>query len=249
MAKINAKLLSDHGINTMAIAYFNVPDSPKIIKEVPIDYMERAITYAKSVHYEKIGLWGISMGSIYVLLSACYFPDLVDVVMAASPCYFVIQAIDSRWNTVYDCSSCSYKGKGIPYEPFGVKVSLAKTVLEALKHLEPSYAYVYQPMVGKVPEEHWIPVEKMKARVILFSGKLDELLPSYEFAEIIMKRLRDSNYSYPYEHIVCEYGGHLMAPFPTPLDVFIKANRKYKKEAEQYRKEHLDKILDTFKTL
>ena len=36
-----------------------------------------------------------------------------------------------------------------------------------------------------------------------------------------------------------------MTPIPTKLDKFMKANRKYPKEAEQYRKEHLNKLLET----
>ena len=82
--------------------------------------------YLKSIGYEKIGIWGISIGSIYALLSACYFPELISLVIAASPCYFVIQAMDSKKNILFDSSSFSYKGEEIPYEPYTVKMSMLK---------------------------------------------------------------------------------------------------------------------------
>ena len=183
------------------------------------------------------------MGSIYALLSACYFPDLINLVIAASPCYFVTQAMDSKKNISLDSSSYSYKGKEISYEPYTVKMSMFKNLFHTIINLEPNFSYLYEPLIGKVKEENIIPVEKMKARVILISGKLDHLWPSTQFGEFIMQRLKDKNYAYPYEHIIFEYGGHLMSPVQTKLDKYMKANRKYPKEAEQYRKEHLNKII------
>ncbi|KAL6600888.1 acyl-CoA thioester hydrolase C terminal-domain-containing protein [Neocallimastix sp. 'constans'] len=240
-----SKYLSEQGINTLALGYFNIPDGPKNLNKVPIEFIEKAANYLKSIGYEKIGLWGISMGSIYVLLSACYFPDLISLVIAASPCYFVVQAMDSKKDILFDASAYSYKGKDIPYEPYTVKMSLFKCLFESIKHFEPNFSFLYNDLMGNVSEEHIIPVEKMKAQVLLFSGKLDSIWPSTQSGEIIMERLKEKNYQYPYEHIICEYGGHLMTPCTTKLDKLMKANRKYPKETDQYRKEHLEKLIKT----
>jgi len=245
MTKKSAKFLSDKGINSLAIGYFNIPDGPKAINKVPLEYVEKAAMYLKSIGYEKIGIWGISIGSIYALLSACYFPELISLVIAASPCYFVIQAMDSKKNILFDSSSFSYKGEEIPYEPYTVKMSMLKNLFQTIIHLEPNFSYLYEPLMNKVPEKHIIPVEKMKAHVILFSGKLDHLWPSTQSGEIIINRLKEKKYLYPYEHIIFEYGGHLMTFIETKLDKFMKANRKYSKEAEEYRKTHLNKLLET----
>ncbi|ORX71747.1 alpha/beta-hydrolase [Anaeromyces robustus] len=248
-SKSTAKKISDKGINSLALGYFNIPDGPSILKETPIDYIGEAANYLKSIGYEKIGLWGISMGSIYVLLGASYYPDLINLVIAASPCYFVVQAMDSQKNILYDTSAYSYHHESIPYEPYTENMTMFRNIFESIKHLEPNFSYLYTSLIGHVPKEHIIPFEKMKAHILLFSGKLDSIWPSYEFSNIIVNHLKEINYSYPYEHIICEYGGHLMVPFPTKLDKFFKANRKYKNETEQYRKEHIEKIIETFKTL
>ena len=243
-SKKNAKFLSDNGINTLALGYFNIPDGPSVISKCPIDYVEKASNYLKSIGYEKIGIWGISMGSIYALLSACYYPDLISLVIAASPCYFVTQAMDSKKNISLNSSTYSYKGEDIPYEPYTVQMTMFKNIFQSIINLEPNFSYLYEPLMNKVSEEHIIPVEKMKAHLIIFSGKLDHLWPSTESGELIMKRLKEKNYAYPYEHIIFEYGGHLMTPIQTKLDKFMKANRKYPKEAEEYRKQHLNKLLE-----
>ena len=72
----------------------------------------------------------------------------------------------------------------------------------------------------------------MKARVILVSGKLDHIWPATQFGELIIKRLKDKNYSFQYEHIK-----------------FMKANRQFPKEAENYRKEHLKKLLEAISSI
>ena len=248
-SKIFASFLSKNGINSLALGYFNIPDGPNAINKVPLDYVENASKYLKSIGYEKIGIWGISIGSIYALLSACYFPDLINLVIGASPCYYVTQAMDSKKNILFDSSAFSYKGEEIPYEPYTVKMSMFKNIFQSLIHLEPNFMYLYEPLIGKIQEKNIIPVEKMKARVILFSGKIDHIWPATQFGELIIKRLKDKNYSYQYEHIICKFGGHLMTPIQTKLDKFMKANRQFPKEAENYRKEHLKKLLEAISSI
>eukprot|EP00833_Pecoramyces_ruminatium_P013104 jgi/Orpsp1_1/1187136/evm.model.d7180000055675.1 len=245
--KIIAKGISECGIDVLGINFYNAPDTPTTISHVPLEYAENAAKYLKSVGYEKIGIWGISMGAVYALLCASYFPDLISLVVAASPMYYVLPAVDSNKNISLEGSAFSYRGKDIPFEPYRQSMTFFKNFYETIKHLEPNLSYLYDPIMGNVPEEHIIPVEKMKARVIIISGKLDNLWPSTQSGELIMKRLKEHHYAYPYEHIICEYGSHLMAPFSVMNDKAFRACRKYPKEQEKYRKEHYDKLVEVFK--
>ena len=54
-SKISAKFLSDNGINSLALGYFNIPDGPTVINKVPIEYVENAAKYLKLIGYEKYG--------------------------------------------------------------------------------------------------------------------------------------------------------------------------------------------------
>jgi len=248
VSKKCAQELTEYGINVLVLSVYCIPDGPTMFSQIPIEYIKNATIYLNSIGYDKVGVWGISMNSIYCLLAACYYPELISLAIAASCNYFVVPGMDKKKHKVMNESAFTFEGKDIPYEPYTVEMGKFKNFWELIKHQEPNYSYLYEPLMGKVQEEHIIPVEKMKARVVVFSGKLDTMWPSYRSGQYLIQRLKEKNYSYPYEHIVCEYGGHLMFPLPTKFDKFMKVNRRYPKEAEQYRKEHLDKLLEIFNT-
>lgn len=239
--------ISKCGIDTFGINYCYEEGTPATLSQVPLDYLEKAAKHLKSIGYEKIGVWGISYGGIYALLCGVYFPDLISLVVAASPLHFVIQAMDSNKNISLEGSAYSYQGKDIPFEPFKEKMTFFKNFMNTVKSFEPNLYYLYEPMMDTISEEHIIPVEKMKARIILISGKMDNLWPSNKACELMMKRLKEKNYSYPYEHISCEHGSHLMVPMDTMSGKVFKACRKYPEDTEKYKKEQYDKLVETFK--
>lgn len=55
-----------------------------------------------------------------------------------------------------------------------------------------------------------IPVERIRAPILLISGKEDALWPSYAMGEAIVKRLADANFAYSYEHLGYEGAGHMV---------------------------------------
>ena len=243
-----SKLFAENGITTLGISFFNAPDASDTICEIPLEYIEKAAKYLKSVGYEKIGVWGVSMGSVYVLLCACYFPDLISFVVAASPLYFVYQAVDKNKCKLIDGKSAfSYRGEPIPFEPCLSKMSYFSFFINTLKKFEPNYANLYDPLVGKATENHIIPVEKMKASLLLISGKMDTLWPSTKSADMIVERLKEKKYPYPYEHVAFEHGGHFMIPIYNSFERFLRANRKFPEDNEKYRNEHLQKVIEGFK--
>ncbi|ORX75605.1 hypothetical protein BCR32DRAFT_285020 [Anaeromyces robustus] len=227
MVRSLSKGLSNNGITVLGLGYFKVKGTPNILTSIPLEYVESAAKYLKSEGFEKIGMWGFSAGSVYALLSGVYFSDLLSLIVVTSPGNYVFQ------------------GKDIPYEPIG-KVDPLKIVYLMIRDLEPNFVHVYEPGVTGASESHYIPVEKMKARLLIFSGEMDHCWPSDKASKAIMKRLKENNYSYPYEHISCPYGGHVMTPFPTAMDIITKASRDYPEEEKKYRKQHLEKLLEAF---
>jgi len=113
-----ATCYQNEGITSLGLSFYNTSDTSDVVCEIPLDYIEAAAKYLKSIGYEKIGIWGVSMGAAYVLLGACYYPDLISYVVAASPLYFVYEAIDKkRCKIIKGKSAFSYKGKPVPFEP------------------------------------------------------------------------------------------------------------------------------------
>jgi len=235
--------LSEYGITVLGLGYFKVKGTPLVLNQIPLEYMERAGNYLKSEGYEKVGIWGFSAGSVYALLSGVKFPDLFSLIIASSPGNYVFEPIIVGMNKK---SIFTYQGQDIPYEPLPKHIDYLRLVYLMIRDLEPNYLDIYEPAVTTASEEHLIPVEKMKARLIMFAGKLDHCWGSVKAGEAIMDRLDSKNYTYPYELVLCEYGGHVMAPFRTSMDILMKANRDYPDEAEQYREEHLHKLLQAF---
>jgi dienelactone hydrolase len=57
-------------------------------------------------------------------------------------------------------------------------------------------------------EKAAIPVEKIRAPILLVSGTDDQTWPAGEFCAAIMARLKKAGFSYEVKHIVNEKGGH-----------------------------------------
>jgi len=245
-----SKNLCATGITVLGLGFYKVPDSPNTICEVPLEYAENAAKYLKSNGYEKIGFYSASMGSVYALLSVSYFPELFSFVAISAALNYVYEAVspDGR-RLIKGKSSFSYRGKPIPFEPCVKKMSMRNFIIDSIKRGDMSNAYLYESLVTTAKEEHFIPVEKMKAHVLLFSGKMDLYWPSELSGNMIIKRLKEHNYPYPCEHVVFERGGHLITPVEVKgsMPKFFKATRKYPKENEEYCKKTIEKIVEYFK--
>ena len=163
---------------------------------------------------------------------------------------YVYQAVNPyKRRLIEGKSSFSYRGKPVPFEPCLRKMSMRNFIIDSIKRGDMSNAYLYESLVTTAREEHLIPVEKMKAHVLIFSGKMDIYWPSTPSGEMMMKRLKEKNYAYPYEHVIFEHGGHLIVPvkLENSMPKFFKSTRKYPKENEEYCKKTLEKIVEYFK--
>ena len=51
---------SNHETGVLILPYHGEPGLPKLLKDQPVDVIEKAALWLKAQGYEKIGLWGIS---------------------------------------------------------------------------------------------------------------------------------------------------------------------------------------------
>jgi len=83
-----ASLLASHGYPSLALAYFNEPGLPKTLKEIPLEYFQKALFWLASqpgVDPKRIVILGASRGAEAALLLGSTYPDLVHGVIAGSP--------------------------------------------------------------------------------------------------------------------------------------------------------------------
>lgn len=201
-----AQALASNGYATLALAYFRYPGLPGYLEEIPLEYFKGAIEWMgnqEAVRKSKLGLVGHSKGGECALLLASLYDDF-DAVVAYVPSAFVWKCISPNVK-----SGWSYAGKGLPF------ISTLETEEEVqqfyggkLFSIRKWFADGLEAAAPDLIEKATIPVEHIKASILLASDRDDRTWPSAEFCESIIQRLKAHNFSYEYKHICGEKAGH-----------------------------------------
>lgn len=249
LACMLAELFQSKGITAMALAYVNAPGLKDSFEHVPIEYVERAALQLGKDGYEKIGVWGISMGAELALLAGCYFPGLISCVIAASPINISTQGFYKKGEIIfYPCAAYSYRGKSLPYEAFSVpKLTKWQIIKDMIKNGDPGFYDYYEPLVKNPREDAVIPVEQIQGPILLISGGMDSMWPSKLAGDSIVKRLQEKQFAYTCQHLSYEHGSHFMVPLRLKSEKIFKAERKYKAESEAMKQDQLTKTMEFLK--
>lgn len=196
-----AEELSEWGFNTLALAYFAAEHLPPSLNQIPLEYFETAIHWAKK-QAPAIALWGTSRGAEASLILGTLFPDLIQAIAAHVPSSVVYGALDD-----FSLPAWTYKGKPMaPNAPFPWKplssgecektaISTTPCFLEGMKN---KGAY----------EASAIAVEKIRCPLLLISAQDDQMWPSRDFAEQITERLWQHQSPIFYTHLSYPGVGH-----------------------------------------
>lgn len=243
LAGVLAGAFQSQGLTTLALAYVMEEGLPKQFSKVPIDTLEAAAKRMHEMGYGKVGLWGISKGAELALLAGSLLTGLVNAVVAVSPMNTVCQGFGKDKGIVFvPGSSWSFHGEEIPYTSYGMeKFPLGSILWKSIKLRDVTMTDLYLPMVKNPVPAAVIPVEKITGPVLLISSKMDNMWPSEAAAEQIMKRLRDCGFSYEYEHLSYEYGGHMFVPME------FSQTRMFRGDRGKNREPGLNARLDSMK--
>ena len=242
LTRNEASFYHENGIPALALALFGTKQTGKFLDRVPVEYVENAIQWLKEQGYRKIGIDGMSKGSEMALLSASMFSEL-SCVIARVPSYFVSEGLSGKGKSKGPSgSSCwSYKGKGIPYAPYN------KRSFDILKmFMEEKELHIIRFNRDKnVTPETIIPVEKIKAPILLLSSRNDEVWPSYESSLYIEDRLKKNEFEYKVKHVAYDHMSHAMiTKLPKGIKLVFKSERQHPKECEAERDEMKKELLD-----
>ena len=228
-----AQFYQQNGFPALALALFKTRQTPKDLSHVPVEYVENAIVWLKKQGYERIGVDGMSKGSEMALVAASMFPEL-SCVIARVPSHFVSEGLSGSGKSKGPSgTSCwSYRGKELPYAPYRSRSFNLLSVLLKEKELH----IISFNRDKDVKPETIIPIEKIKAPILLLSSKHDEVWPSFESAELMEKKLTEFGFLYPHKHIVFEYMSHAMlTELPWVYRMAFKSERQHPKECERDR--------------
>jgi dienelactone hydrolase len=234
MHEQSAALLASRGYAALALAYFGVENCPTYLVNIPLEYFEHALTWLQaqeSIDSNCLGVIGFSRGGELALLLGATFPALKAVV-AGAPSGLVHSGMKNS-RAVAE-SAWSYQGKAVPY--ISVKYSpeamtsffLNGKQLKPLRLLGSFLPELEEAAKGsEMAERATIPVEKINGPLLLISGQDDQLWPSAQYCELIIKRLRQHNYPYLYSHLSYQEAGHFVCfPYGLPsLPPWIERSR------------------------
>ncbi len=213
-----AATLAAHGYVTLALAYSGVERLPRQLNKIPLEYFETAINWLQSqdmVAKDKIAVLGTSKGAELGLLLGANFP-VIRAVVAYSPSAVVWQSPDSSNNT--PASSWTYRGKQLPYLTF------QNSLFSSLRSKIP---YKESLNNKEAVQKATIPVEKINGPILLITGRDDQVWPSTQMAQSIIKRLKKNNHPYPDKHLSYREAGHIFKLFYLPSSTFSKPKSNF----------------------
>lgn len=245
LSRALAGVFQSQGLTTLALAYVLEEGLPSQFSKVPIEPLEAAAKRLHAMGYEKVGLWGISKGAELALLAGSLLPGLVNAVIAVSPMSIVCQGfVKEKGISFLPTSSWTFRGKEIPYTPYGMKkFPMGHILRKSIQIKDITMVDLYLPMVQNPNPDAVIRVEDITGPVLLISSKMDNMWPSEPAAEQIMKRLQAHHFSYPYQHLSYDYGSHLFVPMDMPSARFFKGDRGKNKEGGH--KARMDSLVKT----
>lgn len=212
LQEADAALLAAHGFVTFALGYFGVDGLPEHLEDVSLEYFGKAIEHL-SERAGEIGVVGGSRGGELALLVGSKFSQ-VSAVVSVVGSGVVTQAIGPGANLLqklqHEAASWTWKGEPLPYLPYYVGDELRAKIVNG----EPVPLRLAFDTSDGIPEDTEIPVENIAGGVLLISSGQDDGWPSAELSDVAMRRLKDHEHPFPYEHVVYPEAGHLIAGPP-----------------------------------
>ncbi len=224
-----AKYLQDNGIPALALGYFKTKHSVKNLNKIELENIKAAIDWLAGLGYEKIGIEGCSKGAEYAAAAAIAFRELSCLILKI-PSWFYSEGMNG---TTPSGTSCwSYKGEEIPYTPY--KTRKLPVMKEMMKNKE--YNILSINTGKKINSASIIPIEKIKAPILMFSTEVDTIWPSKESCEKLEERLNRNQFPYPHKHICFKHMSHMMLEnCGKAIKWFIKSERQYPEECARER--------------
>ena len=242
LTKQEAEFYHRNGIPSLALALFRTKQTPKELSRVPVEFVEKAAAWLKKLGYKQIGIDGTSKGSEMALIAASLFPELSCVIVRV-PSHFVSEGLlGSGKNKAPSGTSCwSYRGEELLYAPYR---SHTFNILQMFMREKEMHIIPFNRNKDVTPET-LIPIENIKAPVLMLSSKHDEVWPSYESAVYMEKKLIEIGFPYYHKHIAYEHMSHaVLTRLPWIYKMAFKSERRHPKECAKDRDALKEELLD-----
>lgn len=209
---MNAMTLANHGYAALGLAYFGEPGVPKDLKEIPLEYFERAIQYLQKrpeIDGDRIGVMGASRGGELALLLGATFPQIKAVVgQVAGPILFGANVDENPLPSAW-----TFRGRPLPaITEMGALVPFTLPDGRTVYRNRPAFdeALKNKDAVARA----FTPIERTNGPILMLAGEDDQVWPSCELAKMAMQRLKDKEHKYHDKMICYPQAGHGVASIP-----------------------------------
>jgi len=224
-----AALLASKGFVTFALAYFGTEGVPRDLENIPLEYFQRATVWLLEQPYVngEVSLIGYSRGGELALLLGATF-DYYKKIIAGAPSAYLTPGMK---NGIFaPVKSWVVNQHPLPYVKLKYPFSTMFRMFKNWMLKQPiSYLSIWDYTLKDEEEnrEASIPVEKIKARVLLIAGGDDQLWPSEHSVKMMEEKLRKAHCdSHQNRYLYYKDAGHFSA-FPysfvnLPANVYMK---------------------------
>ena len=178
-------MLAKQGYEVVSLFYFGQKNQPKLYNNVPLEFFDEFLTYAKKANIDtsSLTLIGVSKGAELALLLTNYYDEIDNVILFA-PSSYVFQGGDMPANT----SSWTYNKEELPY------INLMPNFWGVVKLMSPmiinypiQYRDFQQDMILKAnnTDEALLNVSKFNGKILAFAGVDDKMWPSDIMGQMI----------------------------------------------------------------
>lgn len=246
MTRLVAERYIRRGLTVLTLAYWNLPGLPSRFEKIPIETIEKPALWLKANGYDKVGLWGISMGAQLALIAGSLLPGLISCVVAVSPINIAGQGIDKRRMKLLPCSSWSFRGKELPYAK--LRMQWGRILRDCIRRRSISVRSCYEDVVTCAQENAVIKVERITGPVLFLSAGDDDMWPAQEAGDAMMTRLERNGFPWPHEHICYGCASHLLVPCRLREARIFAIERRYPKECMESNMDSLERTLAFLQT-
>lgn len=245
--------LRNEGYSVLCLGFYLWKGMPKKMYNIPVEYVERAVTELKANGFEKIAIHGMSTGAGYALLCSSLIPE-ISCTIATVPYDYVMEGLkNDLFPTGF--SVYTYRGKAVPFSRYAC---LNDGVLNGLKGYfkfrkqrgnEEIRVGRYAYDTSEETEESRIKVENMKSDLLIMAPEWDEAWPSEQALPRIERILKENNYSYRVKAIIYKKANHALGIEMSGNMLklakrLMPSERKYPEECERARKDSVKQVLD-----
>lgn len=207
-----AALWAARGYTCLALGYFRVPGRADFIDDTPLEYFENALVWLRKTVKPRggfVAVSGLSRGGELSLLLGATYPELVSAVIAFVPSAMLHGTVSAgRDPNARNATAWTLGGKPLTHLWEGNACGDWTISHGQTPPIRQTPAFISALGDAQCIMRSMIPVERIRAPVLLISASDDGFWPSTVYCEMVAQRLQRAGHPFLVRHLDCEGAGH-----------------------------------------